>query len=221
MSSGYLKKKKSGRISLFLLATLVSATSIAQNGNLSLNNEVMYRFDKAVGKVSINFHANVRPLLESEVNRFVDVDSVMDGMAIVVGKKELSDSNGKFGHKAIEGNFEASPLLYGVAGFESADTISRSRSTSALGVAIHGNIGQKWHLNVNYITANRSLPQYLIDIFDTLSVVPGEGYAYGSKAGYHNKNLWGYLSFTPNEIFNFQVGQGKNFWGGWIQVAVA
>ena len=213
MSSGYLKKKRSGRISLILLIALVSATSIAQNGNLTLNKEVMYRFEEAVAKVDANFHSNVKPFLESEINRFVEVDSVMDDMAIAIGKRKFSVGKAKPGQKAIGGEIEISPLLYGTFGFENADTISRSRSTSALGLSMNGRIGRKWHLDVNYLTANRSLPQYLIDIYDTLSVVPGEGYAFGSKSGYHNKNLWGYLSFTPNDIFNFQVGQGKNFWG--------
>jgi hypothetical protein len=44
-------------------------------------------------------------------------------------------------------------------------------------------------------------------------VVPGIGSAYGSKQGYSYQYYSGYFSYSPNKIFNFQIGKDKHFWG--------
>jgi hypothetical protein len=44
-------------------------------------------------------------------------------------------------------------------------------------------------------------------------VVPGIGTAYTSGHGYSYQYYSGYLSLSPNKIFNIQIGKDKHFWG--------
>lgn len=67
--------------------------------------------------------------------------------------------------------------------------------------------------SISYLGGKSSFPSYLDPIIDSLNIIPGFGRAYGSNGKYSYQQLSGYLSYSPNKVFNFQAGQDKNFWG--------
>lgn len=66
---------------------------------------------------------------------------------------------------------------------------------------------------ISYMGGKSSFPSFLDTVIDSLKVIPGFGRAYGSNGEYSYQQLSGYASYSPNKVFNFQAGQGKNFWG--------
>jgi hypothetical protein len=50
-------------------------------------------------------------------------------------------------------------------------------------------------------------------VVQSTHVVPGTGSAYHSGKGYSYQDYYGYLSFSPNRLFNFQLGKDKHFFG--------
>ncbi len=72
----------------------------------------------------------------------------------------------------------------------------------------------KFSYSVNYISGYLNGPSYLDSIIKSDRVVPGMGYAYGNaKSGYSYQYWDGYVSYQLNNIFNFELGKGKQFWG--------
>jgi len=84
------------------------------------------------------------------------------------------------------------------------------------GLHTDGIIGNKFSYSANYIGGYLNGPSYLDSIIKTTRVIPGLGYAYphGTTVTGYSYQYWdGYISYYPNNIFNFQLGQGKQFWG--------
>jgi hypothetical protein len=82
------------------------------------------------------------------------------------------------------------------------------------GLHTDGIIGKKFSYSANVISGELNGPAYLDSIIKYDRVVPGMGYAYGNaKTGYSYQYWDANLSYTLNDIFNFQVGKGKQFWG--------
>jgi len=106
------------------------------------------------------------------------------------------------------------PLFSGDVGYD------KYASKGALdyfgGLHTDGNIDNKFSYSVNYIGGYLNGPSYLDSIIKNDRVVAGLGTAYvhGSPAaGYSYQYLDGYVSYSLNNIFNFQVGKGKQFLG--------
>ncbi|MFN5181630.1 MAG: hypothetical protein ACK5D5_01250 [Bacteroidota bacterium] len=58
-----------------------------------------------------------------------------------------------------------------------------------------------------------SYPVFTDTIIKNLSIIPGQGLAYGNNNEYQWANLNGYISYTPKSLFNFQLGKDKHFIG--------
>lgn len=108
--------------------------------------------------------------------------------------------------------------IYPLFGGDYGDDEYASKKTFDYFGGLHtdGSIGNKFSYSANYIGGYLNGPSYLDSIIKKDRVVPGLGYAYphGSPVtGYSYQYLDGYVSYYLNNIFNFQIGQGKQFWG--------
>ena len=82
------------------------------------------------------------------------------------------------------------------------------------GLHIDGKWGSKFSFSGNYLGGDVYGPSFMDSIIKRYKVVPGMGYAYGSAAAGYSYQYWdGYISYTLNNNFNFQIGKGKQFWG--------
>ncbi len=79
-----------------------------------------------------------------------------------------------------------------------------------VGVGILGEVSDKISLFLQGSWARFTPPDYLIDWRKSFNVIPGFGLSNVGKGAL----VWeGNLSYSPNRIFNFQIGQGKHFIG--------
>ncbi|MFN0275296.1 MAG: hypothetical protein ACKVPJ_06100, partial [Chitinophagales bacterium] len=91
--------------------------------------------------------------------------------------------------------------------------------TNTRGLVISGDIGEK--KKVSFTTTAREnqakFPVYLAENISFYRVVPGQGKVRSFKGKGSNKfdyaNATGYVSYTPSQYFNFQLGHDQNFIG--------
>lgn len=82
------------------------------------------------------------------------------------------------------------------------------------GLHTDGAIGNKFSYSVNYIGGYLNGPSYLDSIIKYDKVVPGMGMAHGNAQKGYSYQYWdGFVNYNLNNIFSFQAGNGKQFWG--------
>lgn len=104
-----------------------------------------------------------------------------------------------------------SGIINGEVGYEnkSAETIKGG----TVGLQLSGVFKNKISFSYSYLAGNSSFKNYIDSVIKQTHVVPGMGSAYKSKMGYSYQHHFGYFSYSPNKIFNFQIGNDKHFWG--------
>lgn len=89
---------------------------------------------------------------------------------------------------------------------------SLNRNTRA--VQLQGGIGTKFSFYSSFFLTESAYPNYLMDFGRTTGVMPGQGDARPfTNSGFNHFNSLAYISYTPNQHFNFQFGNGRNFIG--------
>ncbi|MES2836288.1 MAG: hypothetical protein V4667_02100 [Bacteroidota bacterium] len=178
----------------------------AQTLNLPLSNEFNLKTEFSSSKNFTNFHSNVKPFVAQDLQFTADSISLSD--TLQSSKKWISSKN--FIHLS-SGNFalNINPVLH--FDFLSAKT---SSSSAFAGIYADVTIGKKIAANFTAFGGNLIAPNYLDSIITLSKAVPSIGYAtkFG-KNNYASSNLSGYVSYTPTKYFNFQLGNGKNFFG--------
>ncbi len=91
--------------------------------------------------------------------------------------------------------------------------LSKQILNFAGGLSVEGKISNKLFFNTTYITGNGSFQSYTDTCNNSAMNISGMGKAYASKLGYSYQYYSGYVSYSPNNIFNFQIGKDKHFWG--------
>ena len=176
--------------------------------NYTLNKDYLWGFDNYYNSKAQNFQTFVKPY------RYTDIKSISDSTAecpILIGKNEKQP--GKKKKSAIE----ISPIISAIAGYQSSSS-SRFVNDLAIGANLSMNIGEKFALNVKAYTGRATFSSYTDSVIKESHVVPGIGYAYRSNHDsinpqYAYEYYTGYISYSPNKIFNVQIGQDKHFFG--------
>lgn len=111
-------------------------------------------------------------------------------------------------NKNIFTNGIISPVLTGMA------SGSKNNFSYNLGIGIHvkTNVGKKFAFDVNINQNRTKLPNYTKNRITEVSL-PHFGKYYITDNTYNYTNFSGYLSYSPNNYFNFQFGKYKNFLG--------
>jgi hypothetical protein len=83
------------------------------------------------------------------------------------------------------------------------------------GVQVRGNITDKFSFYTDFLETQAIFPKYVSDQIAESGVVPGQGIAknFGKNGGKDYGIAQGFIDYTPNQYFGFQLGQGKNFIG--------
>lgn len=120
------------------------------------------------------------------------------------------------------------PLFNFQFGVDRADTIGEKLYTNTRGFMVRGGIGNKFAFETSFYENQSTFPRYLDSYIATTTklfpqpantnenyaVIPGQGRSKPfKKNGYDYAMASGYVSYTPNKYFNFQIGNGKNFIG--------
>ncbi len=201
------KKQLSFLIPVFLLLTELA---FSQQWNYTLNRDFLWGIDNYYNSKEENAATFVKPYRLQDINRIKDSTAIFPRL-LAGTKAEEKD-------KKAKGQIEIYPLLLAGGGLDLSST--NSHTTSDLGIG--GNLlifwKDKFALNFKGFGGKSVFNSHLDSIIRESRVVPGMGYAYVSKDDslhpqYAYQYFSGYVSYSPNKIFNFQAGQDKHFWG--------
>jgi hypothetical protein len=187
----------------------ISAFSFSQsNENLTLFREKNLMYEEYLNSRDLKVHTSIKPFNNSKEFENAN-DSIGKRMRkssdtlFIISQKSKNTSRNRISPTAI---------------FDSQFGLERGEKPGSKlllsgGLALEVAVKKKLFFSGTFISGNSAFPSYLDTFINKTHVVPGVGSAYPSKNGYSYQYYSGYLSYSPNRIFNFQVGKDKNFFG--------
>ncbi|MFC2127676.1 gliding motility protein RemB [Bacteroidota bacterium] len=215
-----LKKKD---LSLEVKRSLKKEKFLTHNSNLNIPfHHARYAYLEKEYLNADNTHTSVKPFVYKNVAKFVDLDREKNQFL----KKKNSWLGRKFWNEhlsVVKGEnywFTTNLLLDVEMGKDNSDvdyTFNNSRI-----LQLQGELGSKFAFSATIYETQGRFAQFVNDAiaieelktFASEGLIFGRGKARGFKVdSYDYMVSEGYISYTPNEFFNFQLGQGKNFIG--------
>ena len=170
---------------------------------------------------SENSHTASKPYIYSELSKYVNLDDLKKPLfkdkSTWLGKKFWNE------HLVnIQGEnfwFTINPVFDLQIGKDNSDEVDYTyNNTRAL--QIQGGLGKNLSFSTSFYESQGRFANYVNQFaranppLGAGATVPGRGKGKGFKTnGFDYPVAEAYLSYTPNEIFNFQFGNGKNFIG--------
>ncbi len=167
-----------------------------------------------------NSHTAVKPYVYTEVGKYVDLDAQKNKLTLPrstwLGRKLLNE------HMAyVKGKdywFTIDPMVDLQLGRDS-EGVNTFNNTRA--IRIQGGLGKNLNFSASFYESQGRFATYFNEYAESIrpdggnpAIIPGRGIAKEYKTdAYDYPVTEGYLSYTPNEHFNFQFGHGKNFIG--------
>lgn len=193
-------------ISFFLL---VSSDVFSQQWNYTLSRDFLWGIDNYYNNKEEKASTFVKPYRLQEVNQIKDSTAVFPRL-LAGTKAEEKD-------KKAKAQIEVYPLLTARTGYD-ASSNAHLTSEFGIGATLLGFYKDKIAFSVSGYGARGVYTSFMDSIIRESRVIPGMGYAYVSKNDslhpqYAHQYFSGYVSYSPNKIFNFQVGRDKHFWG--------
>ncbi len=177
-----------------------------------------YDFLQADLLQSSNQHFAVKPFLYNEVNEVIDLDakkqSLLKPANTWLQKKWWNEHffmiKGKKDN--IDYWFTIDPEIDLQIGKDNSDLKYTYNNTRA--VKIQGGIGSKFGFSASIYESQGRFSEYINTFNNQSGIVIGRGKFKRFKTdAFDYPVAEAYLSYSPNKIFNFQFGQGKNFIG--------
>lgn len=174
--------------------------------NFTLDRDFLLPYGQFLNNKNCGIITSIMPYNTTELNKLLQEDSS------VIYKDLLFKNNTPLIGNNTNTYFNAYPLLGGDAAYDQHGL--KSTYDYFAGVHLDGNIGRKLSYSLNYAGGFMIAPSFMDSIIKKYKVIPGMGLAYGSAREGYSYQYWdGYISWSPDQIFNFQVGKGKQFWG--------
>lgn len=175
----------------------------AQQLNYTLNRDYLWGYDNYFNNKEENVQTFVKPYRYSVLNNVKDSIAAFPKLFKVPQTKRF--------------DIIAAPILTFQMGRQTSPT-KVSINDFEIGGNIMGNVGKKLSFNLKMLTGEGTFNNATDSVIRSSKVVPGMGYAYKDdynslNASYSYQYYSGYVSYSPNKIFNFQAGQDKQFWG--------
>ncbi|MDQ3048220.1 MAG: hypothetical protein M3R27_11785 [Bacteroidota bacterium] len=199
--------------SLFLLLlSVMSMSGYSQQLNYTLSRDFLWGFDNYYNNKDQKFQTFVKPYRYSDIVKINDSTAAFPRLLAGTKAEEHDKKKKKF-------VIEVYPLITLSSGFEASKTPVFTNEV-AIGGHLLGNIGEKFSFNFKGLAGRGLFNSYVDSIIKETNVIPGMGYAYhrsndttGPHKTYSYQYFSGYISWSPNKIFNIQAGQDKHFWG--------
>lgn len=168
-----------------------------------------------------NTHSASKPYLFNAVKPYVDLNAQRSEL--------LKDKTSWGGRKLfnehlvlVKGKnywFTVNPIFDLQVGKDNSDNVDFTYNNTRA-IQIQGALGKKFSFNTSFYESQGRFADYVnkstrnYSVIGASAVVPGRGKAKSFKEGAFDYPVAeAYLSYTPNEFFNFQFGNGKNFIG--------
>ena len=168
-----------------------------------------------------NSHTGFKPYQYDEAIQYVDLDAQKTALLKKKqswgGKKLWNEHLFKVRHSDYW--FTIDPVLDLQLGKDNTDNINYTYNNTRA-IQIQGGLGKKFNFSTSFYESQGRFTGYVTEFIRTHNplgsqgTVPGRGKGKGFKTmGYDYPVAEAYLSYSPNKMFNFQFGNGKNFIG--------
>ena len=202
------------KLFLLLLLTALSKGTKSQYDplarNIFLNQETQQVIDEwNIKYPNLNFHSSFRPYLSSTLGEFHD--SSITYSHYLIKNFFLSKTLNEGPNKRNQYNFQVLPVVDLQTGFD----VLENKNVNELSGGLHAklNINNDFTLEGTAFAGNVTYPFFTDSLVKQQLLIPGLGMAYRSGNAYNYSNFSGYASYSPNKIFNLQLGNGKHFIG--------
>lgn len=198
---------------LILCFASTAKKAYAQPENLPLLREANIGITNAAKSNPYEFHTAVRPYLRNELQLLTVVsenDTAMPSSKKMALRNYLTQGHAA-GFDAGKLFFKADPVFSAIGGYD-VQAKERLLQTS-IGFKTQVQLGKKLFGEVKIESFNADYAGYIDSVIAKTQVVPGGNFAGRTALGYSSNLNTGYLSYSPNKVFNFQAGFGKHFWG--------
>lgn len=188
--------------------------------NIPLLNSTYNEFGFYLNKGE-NSHTAAKPYLYSELRRYVNLEDINEPLF----KNKTSWSGRKFWNEHfvnIQGEnfwFTINPVFDLQVGKDNSDVIDNTYNNTRA-IQIRGGLGKGLSFSTSFYESQGRFANYVNQFaranppLGAGGTVPGRGKGKGFKEqGFDYPVAEAYLSYTPNDLFNFQFGNGKNFIG--------
>ncbi len=179
--------------------------------NIFLNQETQQVIDEwNIKSPSVDFHSSFRPYLSSTLKDFND--TCVSYRHYLIKNFFLSKTLNEGPQKRNQYNFQVLPVVDLQTGFD----VLENKNVNELSGGVHAklNINDDFTLAGTALAGNVTYPHFTDTFIKNNMLIPGLGMAYKSGANsYAYSNFTGYASYSPNKIFNLQLGNGKHFLG--------
>lgn len=195
---------------LFFAARLVAQNN-PQAQNIILNQETQHSIDFwNIKSPNLEFHSSFKPYLFSTINEFSDTLVPFEHHAIK--NFFLSKTFNETPSKRNPFNVQVLPIIDINGGY---DLLTNKVVAENIGGAFAKvNINNDFTFALTAIGGRARYPNFIDTNIQTTGLIPGLGRAYKNSDGSYNfSNVSGYVSYSPNTTFNFQLGNGKHFIG--------
>jgi hypothetical protein len=205
-------------ILFFGAIALVVTSASAQQKQLPLNRFRLLEIEKSVAHVDSAQHTAVRPFLESrwELNTVFgyarDSAKYYHPVTVKAMRAHLVKIEGE------DYLFTINPVFDFQVGYDASDNTGYQDTAiianNTRGLIVDGDIGPIVSFQTMVYENQSRYPNYLKDFIDSTGVVPGQGRAKPFKnGGVDYNNSYGWLSISPLQQLNLQIGHGKHFIG--------
>lgn len=196
------------RLFLILLASgfffAVTPSFGQSNENLSMHREKLLLYEPYLNNKKQTIHTSIKPFSNTKELEALG-DSIKQSMR---GRSDTLFAIPKTHRKKI--------FIHGILesqlGYEQTNK-QQSNFLLEGGLSLDIRVKNKFSFNAVFLSGNSSFPSYIDAFISKSHVIPGFGSAYSSAKNYSYHYYSGYFSYSPNKIFNFQIGKDKHFWG--------
>ncbi len=215
MAIALLHKINYKRVLQTLVFVFVSYFSNAQNNpqaqNIFINLETQQTLDQwNIKTPNTDFHSSFQPYLSSSLKDFND--TAIEYEHHHIKNFSLSKTFNERPNKRNPFNFQTLPIIDLNVGYDVLD--SKFISETVGGAHAKLNINNDFTFAFTAIGGRVSYPNFIDTSVQISHLTPGLGRVFKNKDGSYNfSNVSGYVSYSPSETFNFQLGNGKHFIG--------
>lgn len=208
---------------LCLLVLVFVYSSVISQESYSIHQNQMFRhYDRYVYQADQRFHTSVKPFQLRQVDSIVDINAINRKD---VNRKiwEIVFNRSLIQFKQKDFAFTIDPLMnfeYGKAkGTDLTVDHGDYSWINTRGILINANVGKRIQVSTSFYENQASFNDYRYERIAELgrSVIPGQGRgkSFGDSLQTTKDYAYidGYVSFTPSQYFNIQLGHGKNFIG--------
>lgn len=205
----------------FTIIILISFSTllIGQYGLVQLNRAERGWYEGSLLKQSHNIHTGILPWRVDEVEQFDRrLDLLPDSSTILTEKKSWLYrkiwQEELFIFKGNDHFITISPSIAFEYGRETKSTNFETIYTNGRGLHIEGQLGQRFSFYTELVETQARLSAHLTLQTQQNRVVPGYWLAKGFRnAAFDFAYAAGEIAYTPNSIFHFRLGRGKQFIG--------